>query len=77
MADTTNGKELLQKAAAIKGETGFDLGFERNRTILTGALIGAGGGFYLGYVKKGNLLVAGLVGAVVGVILSSVFLPSS
>lgn len=69
-----NGQDILNKAASVKNQN-LDITFQKNQTLLTGGLIGAGAGFYIGYAKKTNLLVAGMFGAVVGMIIAGAFMP--
>lgn len=75
MATTATGQDLLNRAAAIKGDNSLDITYQKNKTLLNGGLIGAAGGFYFGYVKKQNMLVTGMLGAVVGMIIAGVFIP--
>jgi len=71
------GQDILDKAAAIRGNNSLDITYQKNKSLLTGGLIGAGGGIYFGYAKKQNMLVLGLLGAVIGMIIAGAFLPKT
>jgi hypothetical protein len=71
----TNGQDILDRAGSIRGDNSLDITYQKNRSLLTGGLIGAAGGAYFGYAKKQNLLVTGLLGAVVGMIIAGAFIP--
>lgn len=71
-----DGKQLLDKVSSIKGSNG-DIGTQKNRAMIDGALIGMAAGIFYGFAKKQNMIMMGMLGAVGGALVSRLLMPSS
>lgn len=73
MAEITDGKQIMDRIKAIKGDTNPDA--DKNRATIAGGTVGLLGGLYYGYSRKKNILICALLGAGIGAVVSRILMP--
>lgn len=68
------GASVLQKLNSIKQNSESAI-YNRNKGVMTGALIGVAGGMLLGLVKGYSLVGSAMTGAVIGGLAAYLLLP--